>query len=370
MSNNQTLLAALKNYLRINRGKEKATNPERFSVWYDQAHELEIVLPAEALANHEQSNTLLSEAIIKISNAYGLCPANFKTKLLNGDSDFLQVRSSGERINHGRINFSEGLNALTGLYGIIKSSASNNIKVKGKRKAINQYLSGVNMLAPKAGSFIYTVELQLLDLEEVDSQNKAFEQETSFGRYVNANLAIALARVAEKIKSKDYESPAKLLSVGIDSTFCNNFLNLFSSSSDKLEFNFDWSFKEELFQNVPNMVIFNYSDRERIERFKKLLSKSSTKQYVDLPAYIEKYSWPIEDEKGRVYLRLVIDGKDHTCFIETDSSLYETLKAEHAKKQISITCELLITSGNRTSIDVLKLHSIRINENQEIKVDV
>lgn len=367
-NNNQAILTSLKNYFRINGIQEKTVVPERFSVWYDQTHELEIVLPAEVLVTHEQSNTLLSEAILNISNAHGFCSENFRNKLLNGESDFLQVRSSGERINHGRIKFSEGLNALTGLYGIIKSSASNNIKVKGKRKAIKHYLSGVNMLAPKAGSFIYTVELQLLDIDEEDSQNNVFEHETSLSRYVNANLAIALSRVSEKIKSNDYESPAKLHSIGIDSSFCHNFLDLFSNSSDKLEFNFDWSFKEEVFDNVPNKVVFNYSDREKIERFKGILSKSKAKEYVDLPAYIEKYSWPIEDEKGRVYLRLDIDGKEHTCFIETDSRLYETLKAEHEKKQISITCQLLITSGRRTSIDVLKLHSLRINENQEIEI--
>ncbi|BBI51617.1 hypothetical protein HORIV_40380 [Vreelandella olivaria] len=124
-----------------------------------------------------------------------------------------------------------------------------------------------------------------------------------------------------------------MLSFGIDGSFCNNFLGLFSKSADQLEFVFDWSFREEVYENVPSKVIFNANDRERIERYKNLLRKSRTVKYENLPAYIEKYSWPIEDKCGRVYLRLLVDGKSYSCYIEADSELYETLKAEHAKSK-------------------------------------
>lgn len=369
MNTNKILLSSLKGYLASNGAEPKTVISNRFSVWYEQANDLEVMLPAEELVNHEQTYEILDEAILKVSNAHGLSFDALKNMLMHDDSDLLQVRSSGESINHGSINFNDGLNALTGLYGIIRSSANKNIKAKGKRKAVERYLSGVNMLAPKAGSFIYSVEIQLLDLEDDKNSNNKIGEEISLSRYVNSNLAISLARVSEKIKSNDYESPAKLLSIGIDNSFCNNFLDLFSESSEQLEFDFDWSFREELSENIPSKVVFNSKDREKIENFRKLLSKSRTKKYVDIPAYIEKYSWPIEDEKGRVYLRLLINGKDYACFIETESDLYETLKAEHAKKQISVTCDLLITSGRKTTIDVLKMYSIKLNQNVEIEIE-
>ncbi|BBI51618.1 hypothetical protein HORIV_40390 [Vreelandella olivaria] len=55
------------------------------------------------------------------------------------------------------------------------------------------------MLAPRAGSFIYTVELQLLDIEEENNSNSELELKVSLSRYVNSNLAIALARIYEKL---------------------------------------------------------------------------------------------------------------------------------------------------------------------------
>jgi hypothetical protein len=369
MSENEILLSSLKGFFASVGIEEKADVPNRFSIWYDRKHELEIMLPAKELINHPQSDELLSDTISKIAKSHGYCSHNFKSKLLNSDSDLLQVRTSGERINHGRINFNDGLNALTGLYGIIKSSASKNIKAKGKREAVKKYLSAVNMLAPKAGSFIYTVELELINIDD-NNDSDILKQSMSLSRYVNSNLALTLERVAKKIRSHDLESPAKLLNIGIDSSFCNNFLDLFSKNSDKLEFDFDWSFKESIPDNVPSKVAFNYQDRMKIEHYQKILHNSKAHKYVDLPAYIEKYSWPIEDENGRVYLRLEIDGKDYTCFIETDSVLYETLKAEHAKKQISITCELLITSGRKKSIDIIKVYSLKLNENLEIEMDM
>lgn len=370
MNTNEILLCSLKGYLATKGFEEKKVITNRFSLWYHLTHELEVMLPADELVNHEQTDEILDEAILKLSCAYNLNFDSLKNILLHDDSDLLQVRSSGVSVSHGSINFDEGLKALIGLYGIIKATANRNIKAKGKRKAVEQYLSGVNMLAPKAGSFIYSVEIQLLDVEDdYNDPNYRIESDVSLSRYVNSNLAILLARVSEKIKKADYESPAKLLSIGVDSSFCNNFLNLFSKNSEQLEFDFDWSFREGVSNNTPSKVVFNSKDRVEIEKFRELLSKSKVKKYIDIPAYIEKYSWPIDEERGRVYLRLFIDNKDYACFIETESELYEKLKAEHAKKEITVTCDLLITSGQRTSIDILKMYSIKLNQNMEIEIN-
>lgn len=367
MNNNKAILSSLKQYLLHIGAEIKSEVPGRLNFWYDKKKQMEIVLPADELICHEQSLDLLNDAIKKIANNYNLCAKSLKYKLSHNDSDILKVRNSGKDIKHGSIKFEDGLTALNGLYGIIKASASKSIKSSGKREVIRKYLSGVNMLAPSAGSYIHTVEFQLFDIDEEIYKNE-IKSEISISRYINANLALSLSRIAEKIKSSDSDSAANFLKAGIDSTFCNNFLSLFPKNSEKLEFNFDWSLKEIDIAGTPEIIIFNYSDRTKVERIKSILMNSQTKRYSDLPAFIEKYSWPIEDEKGKVYFRIRVDSNDYTCHIETESILYERLKAEHAKKQIFITCDLLSTNGSKKSVEILKMYSIKINKNHNIPI--
>lgn len=368
MSENNTLLSSLKSYLTFIGAKEKTIIPNRCSIWYDSKNDLEIILPSEELVKHAQSEHMLIEAATSISKNCNLSVNDFIDKILNQDSDLLQVRTSGHRIEHGRIKFTEGLSALTGLYGIIKKTATDNIKCKGKKSALDRYLSGVNMLSPKAGSFIYRVELQLVNTD--NEELKSLKLTNSLGRYINYKLATSLNRISNKIKTTTFEHPSRLLGAGINESFCNNFLHLFSNSADSLEFDFEWSFKEVNPDDTPSKIVFTQEDRDKISAFKILLGNSKAQRVNDLPAYIEKYSWPIDDEKGRIYLRLNIDNRDHVCFIEADSILYERLKAEHAKKLIFITCDLLITSGAKTSIDVLNVYQIKTDPNQEINFTI
>lgn len=365
MTYNEAILSSIISYLQLSGAQEKTTIQNRFSIWYDSNYDFEVMLPNKNLVNHEQSLSLLTDAINQIASALCIRPERLTYKLINNNYDFLQVRASGQKIEHGKINFDEGLTALTGLYEIIKLSANKNIKTKGKREVVKKYLSGVNMLAPQAGSFIYSVEFELVNTQD-NEVNIDPESVVSLGRYMNSNLAIMLDKISRKIISTEYISPATLLTLGVNTSFCNNFLGLFSKESEKLEFYFDWSFKERKLESVPDVISFNLHHKEKIIELKSILENSNIHKYVDLPAYIEKYSWPIDHEKGRVYLRLGIDGKDYSCFIETDSALYERLKAEHAKKQILITLDLLITSGNKTSIDVIKVHNIKVDPTIEI----
>ncbi|MCD9498773.1 hypothetical protein [Photobacterium carnosum] len=368
MGNNIVLHNALEGYLNFIGAVKKTIIPSRFSIWYDSKDNLEIMLPELEVLEHPQSNELLDEVITKLANASGVCKSNFIQKLENSNFDLLQVRSSGTLIEHGKINYKEGLNSLTGLYDIIKLSANETIKAKGKRKIINQYLDGVNMLAPQAGSFIYAVEFELIKNED-ESENNQIENSISLGRCINSNLAIMLNRISKYVKSSDSTSPAKLLKYGINVSFCNNFLKLFPERSEKLEFSFDWSFKEEIESTIPSAICFDKEDRNKISTYQKLLNNTEAKRFVDLPAFIEKYSWPINEDKGKVYLKLIVNSKEHVCSIETDTELYETLKAEHAKKEIAITFDSLITSGKQTNIDVIKVYKIKLNDQDEILIN-
>ncbi|BBI51620.1 hypothetical protein HORIV_40410 [Vreelandella olivaria] len=71
MNTNEIILSSLKEYLASSGAEEKTVVPKRFSVWYDRTHSLEVMLPAEELVNHNQSDELLAEAIFNLSEAYG-----------------------------------------------------------------------------------------------------------------------------------------------------------------------------------------------------------------------------------------------------------------------------------------------------------
>lgn len=361
MIENKILLPSIENYLVSIGLYEKNIIPGRVSIWKNPNNSLEIVLPAATLVNHSQSESILEEAIFKIADFKNISAEALKLKLCEIDYDLLYVRAHGRKVHHGKINFSEGLGALNGLYEIIRSSAKRNIKAKGKKDAVSQYLSDVNMLAPKAGSFIYSVEM---GLREIESQKEKEEMEIeglmSLGRYLNSKLALDLATISQKIKS-DSSTPAQLMNIGVDGYFCDQFLKLFSESASSLEFSFNWSFKEGDVDNLPEHIVFDNGHRDKIKRVKEYLSESKIRKFVDMPAYIEKYSWPVDAEKGRIYLRVNIDGKSCALSIEVDSDIYETLKREQAKKKILITCDLMVNKTKKMHVDVLKVGMIKVN---------
>lgn len=370
MKMNNNLLNSLINYLVSIHAIKKAYITDSYSIWYVHENSLEIMLPDENLIDHPQSTDILNDAISKLSKSKGIDFDTFKRILLNSNYDLLEVRSSGDKISHGKIKLEEGINALSGLQGLIKDNANKKLKVKGKRKTIERYMNGINMLAPKAGSFIYSVEFELFDKQKENQDlNYNMDSGSSIGRYLNQSFAITLERISKNINNHENISPAKLLSLGVDVGFCDNFLNLFSSRSEKIEFNFNWSYKEDS-ENIPRSISFDKKAREKISKFKETLSNSKIRKFRDLPAYIEKYSWPIDEDKGKVHLRVIIDKRDYTCFIETDSELYETLKAEQAKKEILITSDLLFTSKRKTTVDVIKIYKIKLNSDLEIKINM
>ncbi len=369
MGNNCSILNSIEKYLTSINATKKSSKNEYYSIWCMHEKSLEIMLPEESVVEHPQSKEILDEAILKIASLNDEDFYKFKYKLQNTKYDILEVRNSGKMIEHGKINFDEGIDALNGLHSIIKHNANRNIKAKGKRETIKEYMNGINMLAPKAGSFIYSVEFELTQKkEESDDINYSMDSGSSIGRYLNQSLARNLLDISKSLESKDEASNSKLISLGIDSGFCQGFLNLFSEKSEKLEFNFDWSFEEETRDGVPNKISFGIDSREKIRKLNNSLSKRKARTFYDLPAFIEKYSWPIDEDMGKIHIRIFIDKKDYSCFIEVDSELYEKLKKEQAKKEILISLDLLFTSKRRMSVDVLKVYNIKTSDDVEIKI--
>ncbi|OEF48550.1 hypothetical protein A1OW_02225 [Enterovibrio norvegicus] len=371
MGSNRSILNSIKKYLTSIDSVEKSSANNYYSIWCIHDKSLEIMLPVESVVEHPQSKEILDEAILKIANSNNEEFYRFKYKLQNAKYDMLEVRNSGKKIEHGKINFDEGIDALNGLHSIIKNNANRNIKAKGKRETVKEYMNGINMLAPKAGSFIYSVEFELTKKKEEDTDiNYSMDSGSSIGRYLNQSLARNLFEISKSLEKKGDTPTAKLMSLGVDSGFCQGFLNLFSEKSEKLEFNFDWSYEENTITDIPNKISFCENSREKIRKLNNNLSKSKAKTFLDLPACIEKYSWPIDEDMGKIHIRIFIDKKDYSCFIEVDSELYEKLKKEQAKKEILISLDLLFTSKRRMSVEVLKVYSIKTSDDVTIKIDI
>ncbi|WP_063644803.1 hypothetical protein [Aliivibrio fischeri] len=284
---------------------------------------------------------------------------NKKYKTFN---DTFKIRASGSKIGCGAINFEDGLNALTGFYKMLKLSANNYVQSKGKTKILKEYFQSLNMLAPQEGSFIYSAEVDLT----TNVDEKMMDDVSSINRCINMNFAHMLNKTARFIKNHDEINMAMLIQYDIDAKFCSYFLDLFSESADDLEFYFDWSSSEKCPNELPTYVSFDQSCRDKVQTYKKLLKDSKTKYYQDLPAIIEQYSWKKDVVMGTVSLRLMFETKDHTCSISVEADLYEKLKSLKHKKQVYITGDIIETSGVKNSVEILNLHKISLDENNEI----
>ena len=73
-------------------------------------------------------------------------------------------------------------------------------------------------------------------------------------------------------------SPAELIHAWIDIKFCEAFVNLFSASSETLRFQFDWSPKEVVSDDVPTEVQFNIAHKEAAKKYVKAFKKT---EYIE-----------------------------------------------------------------------------------------
>lgn len=333
----------------------------------NKAKENKLVASSKTSERHssewETVSVFSPKDIKEVENVYSNY-SHLSNKYLKSN-DCFKIRASGANIAHGRIPFEEGLKALNGFYQMIKLVARTSVSCKGKNDVVKDYLSNVDMLAPKAGSFIYCAEIGLDKL----SENDTCMDNASVHRYINVQFASMLNRTAQYIASNEDPNVASLSRHNIDTKFCNYFLDVFSESADSLEFFFDWSSNEQLPIELPHYITFNKQSRERVNRYRKLLKNSKTKLYKDLPAIIEKYSWKKSDEEGTIYLRLMFDGRENTCSVSVDAQKYEKLKALEHKVQVAVTADIIEKSGPKNSVEILNLYSLTLDEGYAISFD-
>ncbi|ELB2078557.1 hypothetical protein QNZ73_004566 [Vibrio parahaemolyticus] len=326
-----------------------------------------LVASSKTAARHSSEwdsvSTFSLDSVEEVKDAYSKY-AHFSQKYKN-TNDCLKVRASGEKIAHGKIPFEEGLKALNGFYQMLKFAARSSVSCKGKNEVIRDYLANVDMLAPQAGSFIYSAEVSL----DKRSDDDVCMDNVSIHRYINMQFALMLNKTSKFIANNDEPNMALLCKNNIDSKFCNYFLEVFSESADNLEFFFDWSNSEKVAIDLPQYVTFDRTSRDRVYRYKKLLKNSKTKPYTDLPAIIEQYAWKKSDQQGTVVLRLMFEDKEHTCSISVDAAMYEKLKALKHQKQVAITADIIEKTGSKNSVEILNLHSLTLDKGATVCFD-
>ncbi|MCZ8529905.1 hypothetical protein [Alteromonas sp. PRIM-21] len=339
--------------------KNIQTSNAPIDVW--NKNDGQVVLPKDELVEHDQSEGLLIAALekIEIFDQVNL--------LSTSDSDKLSVHASGAKVGFGKIIYKEGLDALSGLFDIIKNNAYANINIKGKTKYVSEYMQNVHMNAPQSGSMIYKAELGLYEPQD-DSGNNSFKELGSLGRVLNEKCARLIFKASKIFDSPGDHSPAILIKEGIDINFCEAFVNLFSDSVDNLDFRFDWSSKEQLTENIPSEIHFTSSHREKAQKYVKAFKKTQTLDLVELPAVIEKYSWPRDASKGKVSFKASLDEVDFTMTFETSESLYLRLKEEKVKKEVSLTGKFLKTENKKSKLEILYLKQIRVGPSEFIEI--
>lgn len=366
MAHNIELIRHIEAYLVSHNYIFKGQVPNKPKVWSAPNQGIEVALPDVAMSEHPQSEELIQDAIYKLATERGLSVSDF-LKVLEADSaDILEVRAAGSRIEHGRIHFEEALSALEGLYSVLKYSAKDSLPKKGRKALLRDYLKGVNLIAPGAGSFIYRTEIQLLEQAHSKHDENELIENTSIGRYLNEQFIIRLSSILKHLSSGAL-SVRGLYEIGLSTRLCNYLLKLFSESSDLLEFNVVWSFREPVNDELPTKLTFDRSQRAALEKAKDLLSQTRTVTYKDLPALIEKYIWPKEAEMGKVSVRLLFDNQELVCTLDTDEQTYDELKELKAKTPISISAKLLLTEDVKKSVEILEVEKIIIDRNREIK---
>lgn len=208
------------------------------------------------------------------------------------NSDTFQVRASGKDISHGKIKFEEGLNAMTGLYEIIKHSARQALDIKGTTNGLRDYLDNCFLEAPQAGSFIYKANVEL-DIEN-DNKLGLEKGDVDFRRNINISFAKSLIGLNQFLDTNDNPNYGLLVQHNISEKLCDSFLHLFSESSEKLEFDFNWSVHCKSTEKLPARVVFNKESKEKIKTFKRILKVTHPETFSELPVYIEKIQVPMD----------------------------------------------------------------------------
>ncbi|NIY86366.1 hypothetical protein [Vibrio campbellii] len=281
------------------------------------------------------------------------------------NADVFSVRASGNKIQHGKIRFDEGLIALTGLFELIKSSAKKSLKADGITNAVRNYLNCLYMDAPAPGSFIYKAEVDLSTDKSLGLSDDEIKENARFKRSINIDFAKLLLKLSsstsEEIRYKD------LLELGIDEKLCDSILHLFSSSAEKLEFRFNWSVHQGLDEALPRYILLDNSFRENIKRCKTILSTSYPESIEGVATYIEKCTWVKGADSGKIYFKLFIEGNDVSSHVViNDIDMFEKLK-HLVRETVTSDVKIYRARNVKSSLELIDI-TFDFDKNQQVEI--
>ncbi|MFS1915722.1 MULTISPECIES: hypothetical protein [unclassified Vibrio] len=292
--------------------------------------------PVNERYSSEWKNTKVYAAHDKESLAHMVAEKKAFYNSYSSHVDAIKVRASGSSIGHGRIPITEGAKAYSALYELIKHSAKNTLKGKASvQKALEEYLESCFILAPQAGSFIYTAEFDLkhystLDEYHAKATDDLFEDcQGDLIRSLNENLARNLLKLNNFTKEHKNPSYTYLATHGIDRSLCDNFLTLFSKSAENLEFSFDWSTSCKMTdKSLPTMVVFEESTKQRFKSYKETLIKAKNCSFDNITIYIESLSVPMnKQDKREVHFKFEVKDRLYKGSKDIDQNTFDKLKA-------------------------------------------
>lgn len=290
-----------------------------------------------------------------------------KYDIYKTNADIFSVRASGDNIQHGKIRFNEGLNALNGLFELIKSSAKKSLNADGITNAVRSYLDCLYMDATAPGSFIYKAEIDLSTDKSLGLSDAEIKENARFRRNVNSDFAKLLLKLSsstsEDIKYRD------LLELGIDEKLCDSILDLFSNSAEKLEFRFNWSIYEGLDESLPRYILLDNVFKKNIQRCKTILSTSYPDTLKGVATYIEKCIWLKGANSGKIYFKLFIEGQDVSSYVVIDDTvMFEKLK--HLVKE-TVTSDVSVYRARnvKSSLELIDIE-FDFNRNQQMNMNI
>lgn len=370
MSSNNILQAATA-YLLSNDWKQTNKIEGKFKVFKRDLDDAIIVLPDEIALQSDGGQSMLHKALEFISKEYFSDVSEALYFLNNPDHDLFNMRLVGDNIEHGKIDIDSGGSFLFSYTSFIKKSILSFIKDKKEAK---NYIKNISLLTPKPGSFIYQIQLPILN----DIQKNLNEKDHSIGREINESIILKihflwLYKTTRRLFINHDDSIQKLLiEHGITIAILDSWIEMLSIDLSKFEFSFHMSILENTNLKIAfssKRFDFQKSDISHFKELKVILEKSNEINLTFATAIVEGNIWHTDEDKGKVKLQVYVDEVKYRVEHEVERDDYEKLKNLKARSKIFIDGTLSLHKKGRIKAELKEVRRIHIN-NSEGQMDL
>ena len=365
MLNYKNLYSLLTHYLEHNDWSvDEQLSSDIAHLWVNKSLNESIQLPTKKGMQHFRAERTVKEAAENLADILNLSISDFIDKISIRRSDHIHIRAAGNAIEHGRINFRTNHKIESAIFSIIKTAANKFLSlptlkkdkkksiILTKTKAVEAYLSSVNIVAPTSGSFIYNLDVDL-------TKNDEFSETETLQRYVNTQLALVLNEL-HSMENIDSISTASLIQKGLSQSLCSEFIKLFDESIETIEYNFEWDESEPAPKLASNNLRFTKAHKEKANKLKDKFDSSEPIKLVD--SYAQIINIKIKPEHAEIQLKVPINGSERSCDTHIDLHTAESLLSalgENIKQPVMVSATAWIEkSGQKHKYSLSDITSI------------